>query len=91
MKGDFGLKVLAKIYVTLKTSVLDPQGTAVLHALHALGFGGVLDVRVGKYLEVVLEAEDDAAARRQVERMCNDLLTNPVIETFTYEFAEVRT
>lgn len=81
------MKVLAKVYVTLKTSVLDPQGTAVLHALHALRHNNVEDVRVGKYMELRLEALDEAGARSQVEAMCAELLTNPVIEQYSYELA----
>lgn len=82
------MKVLAKVYVTLKASVLDPQGTAVLRALHALRHDSVKDVRIGKYMELWLEAPDEASARGQVEAMCAELLTNPVIEQYSYELAE---
>lgn len=78
------MKYKASIYVTLKGSVLDPQGSAVTKALHALQYEAVDDVRVGKYIEVRLRAASDADAGQQVERMCEQLLTNPVIETYSY-------
>jgi phosphoribosylformylglycinamidine synthase PurS subunit len=74
-----------RIKVTLKSGVLDPQGKAIQNALGALGFTGVNDVRQGKYIELDLAATDEAAARRQVERMCKELLANPVIENYAYE------
>lgn len=73
---------LAKVYVKLKESILDPQGQAVIHALHNLGHGEARDVRVGKYIEVRLEAPNEDGARKQVDDYCNALLANPVIETF---------
>jgi phosphoribosylformylglycinamidine synthase len=75
---------LAHIHVTLKPVVLDPQGDAVLHGLHQLGYGDVASVRVGKYLEVVLTATDQAAAESAVRAMCDRLLANPVIERYDY-------
>lgn len=81
------MRFQARIHVTLKTVVNDPQGLTVRGALHALGFAGVEDVRVGKYLVVVLDAADEAAAREQVGEMCRKLLANPVIEEFRYEVA----
>lgn len=72
----------AKVYITLKAGVLDPQGEAVKKGLVSLGYEGVLDVRVGKYLEVRLEAADASVAKAQVEEMCRRLLANPVIEDF---------
>ena len=83
------MNLLAKIYVTLKGSVLDPQGAAVTHALHALSYDAVQDVRIGKYMEVTLSAPDEMRAHELVRGMCERLLTNPVIETYTYELAEV--
>lgn len=78
----------AVIYVTLKGSVLDPQGAAVTHALHALAYDGVSDVRIGKYMEVTLAAVDRGQADAQVRAMCDQVLTNPVIETYTFELLE---
>ena len=78
---------LARIYVTLKSGVVDPQGDTILGALHQLHFADVAGVRMGKYLEVTLAAADDAAARATVDAMCSTLLANPVIERYTFEVA----
>lgn len=75
----------AQIRITLKTGVLDPQGKAISHALGALGFEGIKDVRQGKFIEIDLDAANEAAARSQVEKMCEQLLANTVIESYTYE------
>jgi phosphoribosylformylglycinamidine synthase len=75
----------ARIRVTLKNGVLDPQGKAIQNALGALGFGGVEDVRQGKYIELALNESDEGKARDQVERMCRELLANTVIENYSYE------
>jgi phosphoribosylformylglycinamidine synthase PurS subunit len=72
----------AKVHVTLKNGVLDPQGKAIGNALHGLGFGAVKDVRQGKYIEIELEERDAAKARAAVERMCKTLLANTVIENY---------
>ena len=77
----------ARIRITLKTGVLDPQGKAIQNALGSLGFGGVDEVRQGKYIEVDLKETDAAAAKAQVEKMCRDLLANTVIENYSYEIA----
>lgn len=79
------IDVKARIKITLKSGVLDPQGKAIQGALGALGFGGVEDVRQGKYIEVKLTETDEGKARDQVERMCKDLLANMVIENYSYE------
>ncbi len=78
----------AKVHVTLKSAVLDPQGKAVQHALGALGFQGVKGVRQGKYLEIDLDGGDPAKARADVEAMCKTLLANTVIENYAIEIAE---
>jgi phosphoribosylformylglycinamidine synthase len=75
----------ARITVTLKSGVLDPQGRAIAKALHALGFADVEDVRQGKYLEVTVAAEDEAAAKAQIEAMCRELLANTIIENYHVE------
>jgi phosphoribosylformylglycinamidine synthase len=77
----------ARVHVTLKPGVLDPQGEAVRHALGALGFGGVGEVRIGKVIELELEGRDPAAARAEVSEMCEKLLANTVIEAYTVELA----
>ena len=71
-----------RVYVALKPAVNDPQGNAVLASLHSLGFASVRDVRVGKFLAMDVEAEDQAAAERQADEMCDKLLANPVIESY---------
>jgi phosphoribosylformylglycinamidine synthase len=75
----------ARIRITLKNGVLDPQGKAIQNALSALGISGVEDVRQGKYIEVVLAETSEDAAKATVERMCKDLLANSVIENYAYE------
>jgi phosphoribosylformylglycinamidine synthase subunit PurS len=75
----------ARVTVTLKTGVLDPQGKAIAHALGSLGIEGVDDVRQGKYIEVELAETDLERAKATLERMCRELLANPVIENYRYE------
>ena len=75
----------ARIKITLKNGVLDPQGKAIQSALGSLGFGCVNDVRQGKYIEVELAETDETSAKASVERMCKDLLANTVIENYSYE------
>ncbi len=78
----------ADIHVTLKKGVLDPQGGAVQRSLAALGYEGVAGVRVGKYLQVRVDAPDRDAAARQVDEMCRRLLANPVIEEYRFDLKE---
>jgi phosphoribosylformylglycinamidine synthase subunit PurS len=73
------------IAVTIKPVVNDPQGLVVRSGLHQLGFTDVGDVRVGKYIELTVDAVDEATAREQVTRMCERLLRNPVIEDYRIE------
>jgi len=75
----------ARVHVTLKQGVLDPQGEAVRHALGSLGFDGVGEVRIGKVIEVDLEGRDSASARAEVDEMCRKLLANTVIEDYRVE------
>ncbi len=75
----------ARVYVMLKNGVLDPQGAAVQHALGALGFDGVSGVRQGKVIELDITSKDAAAAKAQVEEMCEKLLANTVIENYSVE------
>ncbi|RCK51746.1 phosphoribosylformylglycinamidine synthase [Thalassospira profundimaris] len=72
----------ARVHVTLKNGVLDPQGKAVHHALQGLGFAGVEDVRQGKFIEIELEGTDVEKARSDVKEMCEKLLANTVIENY---------
>jgi len=78
----------AKVHITLKNGVLDPQGKAVQHALHGFGFSSVNDVRQGKYIELDLKSTDKAKAKAEVEEMCRKLLANTVIENFNVEVVE---
>jgi len=75
----------AKVHITLKTGVLDPQGRAIQHALGSLGFANVADVRQGKYIELDLQETDQARAREVVDAMCKKLLANTVIENYSVE------
>ncbi len=75
----------ARIKITLKNGVLDPQGKAIEGAVKGLGISGVGDVRQGKYIEVDLKETDPAKAKAIVEQMCRDLLANTVIENYAYE------
>jgi phosphoribosylformylglycinamidine synthase len=80
---------LAKVYITLKPTVNDPQGLTVLATLRNLGFTTAADVRVGKYLEVRVEGPDRSYAQAQVNKMCQELLANPVIEEFRFDLEDV--
>jgi phosphoribosylformylglycinamidine synthase subunit PurS len=77
--------VKARVHVTLKAGVLDPQGKAIQHALGALGFAGVNEVRQGKYIELDLAERDRARAEAQITAMCEQLLANTVIENYAIE------
>ena len=80
---------LARVYVTLKPTVNDPQGLTIRGALHSLGFADVKSVRAGKYLEVSLAAKDRKKAEKQLSEMCRKLLANPVIEDYRFELEEL--
>jgi phosphoribosylformylglycinamidine synthase PurS subunit len=75
----------ARIYVTLKRGILDPQGKAVKGGLASMGYQGVADVRVGKFLVLTLDSPDRRQAEQSVREMCGRLLANPVIEDYTFE------
>jgi len=76
---------LAKVYITLKPTVNDPQGLTIRGALHELDFQNVTSVRAGKYMEIRVDEEDKARAEKQLQEMCRKLLANPVIENFRFE------
>ena len=80
----------ANIHITLRQSILDPQGKATQHALHNLGFGDVNKVRMGKYVEMWIETSDEETAQTIAEEACAKLMANPVMEdySFTLEPAE---
>ena len=79
----------AKVYVTLKPSVLDPQGKAIKHSVELLGYHGVSDIRQGKYFEIALNGGlSEADARGEAERMAREVLSNPIIEDFRVEIEQ---
>ncbi|HFB2048891.1 MAG: phosphoribosylformylglycinamidine synthase subunit PurS [Hyphomicrobiaceae bacterium] len=78
----------AQIKISLKKDVLDPQGRAIKKALHQLGFSEISEVRQGKYFEVDIDDSLELMASKVVERMCQQLLANPVVETYSYELVD---
>ncbi len=80
--------IKARVHVTLKPGVLDPQGKAVQHALGSLGFSGVDQVRQGKYIEIDLQETDAESARGHVDEMCKKLLANMVIEDYSIDISD---
>ena len=79
------MNMKARIKITLKNGVLDPQGKAIQNAIASLGVSGVNDVRQGKYIEVDLAETSEDSARALLERICKELLANTVIENYAYE------
>ena len=77
--------MLAKIYITLKKDVLDPQGSVIANSLKSLGFNNIEDVRQGKYIEIKLDSENEKSANKQINEMCEKLLANLVIEDYKVE------
>ena len=76
----------AKVYVTLKPSVLDPQGKAIHHSIELLGFGQIQDIRQGKYFEIALDSElSETEAKETAEKIAKNVLANPVIEDYRVE------
>lgn len=80
----------AKVFVTLRQGVLDPQGQAVRSGLLSQGFKGVSEVRIGKYMELSIEAASQAEAKALVQEMCERLLANPVMEDYSFAVEEVQ-
>ena len=77
--------MLAKIYITLKKDVLDPQGSVIANSLRSLGFNHIEDVRQGKFIEIKLDSENEESANKQLNEMCEKLLANLVIEDYKVE------
>jgi phosphoribosylformylglycinamidine synthase len=77
----------ARVFVTLKPSVFDPQGHVIVESLHGMGYGAVNDVRQGKYFELDVQADSPDAARAMVGEVSNRLLANPVIESYRVDLA----
>ncbi len=84
-------KYQARIYVNLRPSVLDPAGVAVESGLKQLGYENVEQVRIGKYIELMITAANEEKAREQLDRICDQLLANPVIENYRFDLVEVAT
>jgi phosphoribosylformylglycinamidine synthase subunit PurS len=82
---------LARVYVSLKPTVNDPQGITIADGLRSLGFSEVEGVRAGKYLEVTLTAASTEEARRRVDSMCDRLLANSIIENYRFDIAALTT
>ena len=80
--------MLAKVYVTLKEGVLDPQGKAVQHSLESLGYNEVSDVRLGRYMEIKFDGIEGDEARSRLKEMCEKLLANPVIEDYRFDILD---
>ena len=81
-------KYKAKIYVTLRENILDVQGKAIEHALHSLEFNNFNNVRLGKYVELEVEAQNDGQAEEMVKSACEKLIANPIIENYNIEIIE---
>jgi phosphoribosylformylglycinamidine synthase PurS subunit len=79
---------LARVYVTLKPTVNDPQGLTIKGGLHSLGFTSVESVRAGKYMEIRLDGDSRQEAERLLNEMCRQLLANPIIENYRFELEE---
>ena len=76
---------LSKIRITLRKSILDPQGKAVEHAIGTLGMEAIHDVRIGKYIEMSVDTKDEASARSTTDEICKKLLANPVMEDYHFD------
>jgi phosphoribosylformylglycinamidine synthase subunit PurS len=85
MFHEEGSRLQVKVFVTPRKGILDPQGRAVEHSLQSLGFKGIADVKIGKYIVLDIAAGSAADARAQAQKMCERLLANPLIEDFTFE------
>ena len=82
-------KYHSRIYITLRSSVLDPAGVAVQSGIEQLGYQEVEGVRIGKYIELTLSATDEANAKEKIDLICDRLLANPVIENYSFELKNI--
>lgn len=80
---------IAKIKVTLRKSILDPQGKAIEHSIQSLGYKDILDTRIGKFIELKLNAKNKTDASKQTEEICSKLLANPVMEDYEFEIVKL--
>lgn len=78
-----------KVFVSLKPDVMDPQGQTIRNALHTLGYNNVLEVKAGKYFVLLVDSTDKNKAEEEVKKISNDILSNPVIEDFSYVIEEI--
>ena len=83
------IKYQAKIFVTLRSSVLDPAGVAVQSGLKQMEYNNVEQVRIGKYIELTITADSENSARQDLDKICDQMLANPVIENYRYDLTEV--
>ncbi len=79
----------AKIKVTLRKSILDPQGKAIEHSIQSLGYTSVKDTRIGKFIELKIDAASEGDAKKVTEEVCSKLLANPVMEDYEFEIAGI--
>ncbi len=80
----------AEIHVTLKELVLDPQGTTLKRSMETMGYQGIEEVRMGKFIQVRFDSDDRQAVEKKVDEMCRQILSNPVIEQYSYSLREGR-
>jgi phosphoribosylformylglycinamidine synthase PurS subunit len=78
----------ARILITLRKTILDPQGKAVEHSLKSLGYGNIVDTRIGKYVELKIDSADESSAKTIAEEACKKLLANPVMEDYSFEIVK---
>ncbi len=83
------IKYQAKIFVTLRPSVLDPAGVAVQSGLKQMEYNNVEQVRIGKYIQLMITSDSEHSARQDLEKICNQILANPVIENYRFDLTEV--
>ncbi len=83
------IKYQAKIFVTLRPSVLDPAGVAVQSGLKQMEYNNVENVRIGKYIELMITSDSENSARQDLDKICHQMLTNPVIENYRFNLIEV--
>ncbi|MBA32100.1 MAG: phosphoribosylformylglycinamidine synthase [Chloroflexi bacterium] len=76
---------LVKVQIKLKSTVNDPEGQTILEAMHRLNHKEISSVRTGKYFEIIIDSNDDIEVSEKVKKVCDDILTNPIVETYTYE------
>ncbi len=81
--------IKAKVFVTLKASVLDPQGKQVMNSLHYIGYENVEEVRVSKFIEVKLKSDDLEAAEKEIQEICQKILANPNTETYSWNLEHI--